>query len=237
MRMTVQIRQLATTRPISKPRSRQAAALVGRDRRAIEPRGRDPRRRARAATPRARIHARFDAFAVDSMAALEVGQARTAGRARRSARRAARGARRRRRSVCALPRAPAGLRASWSLPRCRRHAARPEGHAARPRRHLRAGRQGGLSVERADERDPGPGGGRRRDRHGGAHAARRAQPAGAGRRAWPASTACSRSAARRPSARSPTAPRPSPRSTRSPARATPTSPAPSGACSARSAST
>ena len=64
----------------------------------------------------------------------------------------------------------------------------PEGHAARPGRHLRAGRQGGLSVERADERGAGAGGRRRRDRDGGADAARRAQPAGAGgRRASPAS--------------------------------------------------
>ncbi len=45
--------------------------------------------------------------------------------------------------------------------------------AARPRRHLRAGRQGRLSVERADERAAGQGRRRRRDRHGGADAGRR----------------------------------------------------------------
>ena len=53
----------------------------------------------------------------------------------------------------------------------------------------------------------------------------------------PASRARSRSAARRRSRRSPTAPRRFPRSTRSAAPATPTSPRPSGACSAPSAST
>ena len=36
--------------------------------------------------------------------------------------------------------------------------ARPAGDAARPRRHLRAGRQGGVSVVGADERDAGAGG-------------------------------------------------------------------------------
>ena len=69
---------------------------------------------------------------------------------------------------------------SWSYRDARRHAARPEGHAARPRRHLRARRQGGLSVERADERDSRAGGGRGRDRHGRAHAAGREERTGAG---------------------------------------------------------
>ncbi len=64
--------------------------------------------------------------------------------------------------------------------RVRRHDPGPARDAARPRRHLRAGRQGLLSVVRADERHPRPRGGRRRDRHGGAGAGRRAQSAGAG---------------------------------------------------------
>jgi hypothetical protein len=87
-----------------------------------------------------------------------------------------------------LPRAPArGLRPQLELPRRRRHAAGPEGHAAGPRGHLRARRQGGLPVVRADERHPGACGRRGRDHHGGAHAGPpgregRAQPAGAGRR-------------------------------------------------------
>ena len=50
---------------------------------------------------------------------------------------------------------------SWHYTRSRRHGARPEGHAARSRRHLRAGRQGGVSVVGADERDSGARRGRR----------------------------------------------------------------------------
>ena len=138
-----------------------------------------------------------------------------------------------------LPRAPArGLRPLLAVPRRRRHAARPEGHAAGPRGHLRARRQGGLSVERADERPAGPGGGGRRDRDGGAHAAAASATRWCWPRPmWPASSARSRSAARRRWPRWPTAPRRSRASTRSPARATPTWPAPRSACSARSAST
>jgi hypothetical protein len=78
-------------------------------------------------------------------------------RSRRCRRRSAR-ARGRGRADPRLPRAPArGRRQSWSYRDGRRHAARPEGDAARPRRHLRAGRQGGVSVERADERAAGEG--------------------------------------------------------------------------------
>ena len=133
--------------------------------------------------------------------------------ARRASTRSAAGAARRARSRGAararLPRAPARRPAadSWSYRDADGTPARPEGHAARPRRHLRAGRQGGLSVERADERDAGAGGRRRRDRHGRAHAAAAsATPlvlaaAARGRRR----PRCSRSAARRRSARSPTA--------------------------------
>ena len=84
------------------------------------------------------------------------------------ARRAARRARSRGRAHPRLPRAPAAARRWRSYRDARRHAARPAGHAARPRRHLRARRQGGLSVDRADERDAGEGGRRRRARHGGA---------------------------------------------------------------------
>jgi histidinol dehydrogenase len=59
-----------------------------------------------------------------------------------------------------LPRgAEEGLRRELELPRRRGHAARPEGHAARSRGHLRARRQGGLPIERADERDSRAGGG------------------------------------------------------------------------------
>ena len=100
---------------------------------------------------------RFDGLQATSVAALEIGAdelaaALDAHHRRRSAPRSTR----RRARVRALPRAPArGLRPLLELPRRRRHAARPEGHAARPRRHLRARRQGGLSVERADERHPG----------------------------------------------------------------------------------
>ncbi len=80
-----------------------------------------------------------------------------------------------------------------------------------------------------------PAQGRRRGRAG--HGRADAATANAIRWCWPpraspASTACSPSAARRRWARSPTAPRPCPRSTRSSARATPTSPRPSAACSA-----
>jgi histidinol dehydrogenase len=54
----------------------------------------------------------------------------------------------------------------------RRHAARPEDHPARPRRPLRAGRQGGLPVVGADERDSGPRCRRQRTDHGRADAGR-----------------------------------------------------------------
>ena len=126
----------------------------------------------------------------------------------------------------------------WSLHRSRRHDARPEDHAARPRRPLRAGRQGGVSVVGADERDSGQGRRRQGTDHGGADAGRREATSWCWRRPrWPASTACSPSAARRRSARWPTARRPCRRWTRSSAPATPTSPRPSAACSASSAST
>ena len=127
---------------------------------------------------------------------------------------------------------------SWTYREARRHACWPAGDAARPRRPLRARRQGGVSVVGADERDAGAGRRRGRDRHGRAHArTARAIRWCSRRRISPASTACSRSAARRRSRRSPTARRRFPRSTRSSAPATPTSPRPSAACSARSAST
>ncbi len=44
---------------------------------------------------------------------------------------------------------------SWTLHRGRRHAPRAEGHPARSRRAVCAGRQGGVSVVGADERDAG----------------------------------------------------------------------------------
>ena len=155
------------------------AALVGRDRRT--------RSRQRVAAILADVRARGDAAVLEYTRALrrrrrrhrwptlEITRGRAAGRAstrlppaQRDALEAAARAR------AQLPRAPArGLRPKLELPRRRRHAARPEGHAAGPRRHLRAGRQGGLSVERADERDSGEGGRRRRDRHGRADAGRR----------------------------------------------------------------
>ena len=157
-----------------------------------------------------------------------------------------------RRAGAQLPRAPArGLRPQLELPRRRRHAARPEGHAARPRRHLRARRQGGLSVQPADERHSGPGGRRGRDHHGGADAgarqrrhrrrapaAGRAQRPGAGRsgggRRQPRLHHRRRAGRGRAGLRHGDACR---GSTRSSARAMPMWPAPSGACSARSAST
>ncbi len=130
------------------------------------------------------------------------------------------------------------VQAFVELHRGRRHHARPASHAARPRRPVCAGRQGGLSLVGADERDSGQGGGRGRTHHGGAHAGRRAERTGAGRRrdcrAW---IACSPSAARRRWRRWPTAPRPCRRSTRSSAPATPTWRRPSAACSAWWAST
>ena len=94
------------------------------------------------------------------------------------------------------------------LHRGRRHHAGPAGHAAGSRRPVRAGRQGGLSVIGADERDSGQGGRRGRTDHGGADAGRRGQS----NWCWPrprcaaAWTACSPSAARRRWARWPTAP-------------------------------
>ena len=54
-----------------------------------------------------------------------------------------------------------------------RHDARPDHAAAEAGRRLRAGRQGGLSVLRADERHPGAGGGRAGDRDGDAAGDRR----------------------------------------------------------------
>jgi hypothetical protein len=68
---------------------------------------------------------------------------------------AARRPRRRRGAHPRLRRAPEAQ--GLELPRAGRHAARAEGHAARSRRPVRAGRQGGLSVVGADERDPGQG--------------------------------------------------------------------------------
>ena len=183
---------------------------------------------------------RFDAIDAGSMAALEVGPAELARRARGAAFGAAPRARRRRGAHPRLPRAPARrVRPLVEPSRRRRQPARPEGDADRARRHLRARRQGGVPVERAHERDPGEGRGRRRDRHGRADAARRASATRSSSPPprSPASTGCSRSAARRRSARSPTERRRFPPSTRSPAPATPTSRAPSGASSARSAST
>ena len=100
------------------------------------------------------------------------------------------------------------------------------------------GRHGRLSQLGADERDPGQGRRRAADRHGGADARRRAQPAGAGR---------GRHRRRRrdlPDRRRPGGggaglrhgdDRPGRQDRR--ARATPTSPRPSGRSSARSAST
>ena len=149
------------------------------------------------------------------MAALEVGAGRAARRARRRCRR---------RSAARSKPPPARIRdfherqleacgRCWSYRDGDGTPARPEGDADRPRRHLRARRQGGVSVERADERDSGEGRGRRRDRHGGADAGASDGARSRGERnplvlaaaRSPASTACSRSAARRRSARWPTA--------------------------------
>ncbi len=162
----------------------------------------DPRRRARARRRRgARVHAplrrhrRRRRWPRSRSARDEL-----ARRARRAAAGAARRARRRRRAHPRLPRAPARrCGRSWSYRDADGSAARPAGDAARPRRHLRARRQGGVSVVGADERDAGEGRRRRRDRHGRCPTpGRRAQSAGARRGARsPASTACSRSAARR----------------------------------------
>ena len=144
------------------------------------------------------------------------------------------------------PRGRAGSRRSTGrrcrpISRCTDAAGLTLGHAldaARRGRPLRAGRQGGLSVLRADERDAGARRRRRADRHVRAVPRRRAEPArargGAARRRVARSTA---SAARRRSRRWPTAPRPSRRWTASSGPATPTSPKPSGRCSAASAST
>ena len=237
------MRQLRHRRRRLRGRVPARAALVGRDRRgdrAARGRrswptcGRAATRRCWS-TPRAST-----ALQAASVAALETGAATNCSRAFDAITPAQRDA---------LQAAAARVRsyherqldacgAQLELPRRRRHAAGPEGHAAGPRGHLRARRQGGLPVERADERDSGAGGRRRRDRHGGAHAA----GASATRwcwppPTWPACTAPSRSAARRRWRRWPTARPPCRASTRSPARAMPTWPAPSGACSARSAST
>ena len=170
------MRQLATTRADFEAELPAPAALVGRDRRGDRAaRGRDPGRRARARRRGgARVHRalrRRCTADVDGRAGAR--RATSCERrfdaitpAQRDALQAAARAR------AQLPRAPArGLRPQLELPRRRRHAAGPEGHAAGPRRHLRAGRQGGLSVERADERHAGAGGRRRRDRDGGADAA------------------------------------------------------------------
>ena len=205
-------------RPTSRPSSQRVLHWSAETDAAIEQRvADDPRRRARARRRGgAGVHARASTALTRRIdgRARDRRSAELQRRARRpSRRRSASALRSRRRARAQLPRAPArGLRPQLELPRRRRHAARPEGHAAGPRRHLRAGRQGGLSVERADERDSGAGGRRRRDRHGGADAQGRAQRAGAGRRrAWPACTASSRSAARRRWPRWPTARRPCPR--------------------------
>ena len=200
---------------------------------------RDPRRRARARRRGACSSTRRASTGCDapSVAALEITAARDARGVRRAAAR---------RSATRSSTAAARVRAyherqklaSWSYRRGRRQRARPAGDAARPRRRLRAGRQGGVSVVGADERDPRAGRRRAGDRHGRAHARRRAQSAGARRRApGRRRRACSRSAARRRSRRSPTARRRFPRSTRSAVPATPTSRRPSAACSAPSAST
>ena len=155
------MRRLDTARRrTSRPTFAARAALVGRDRRRRSRRA-SPRSSptcARAATPRcSSTRARFDG--VEAAIGRGARDRRATNCARRSTRippaqrdalEAAARARPR------LPRAPArGLRPQLELPRRRRHAARPEGHAARPRRHLRARRQGGVSVERADERDAG----------------------------------------------------------------------------------
>ena len=141
-----------------------------------------------------------------------------------------------RRSACAATTSASSRpAAALELPRGRRHAARPEGHAAGPRRHLRARRQGGLPVERADERDAGAGGRRRRDHHGGADAAaarRNALVLAAAARGRRRPRLHHRRRAGRGGAGLRHRDRAA-RSTRSPARATPTWPAPSGACSAQ----
>ena len=130
------------------------------------------------------VRTRGDAAVLDYTAPLRRHRRRVGRRARDRAGRAARRARRRcrRRSATRSKPPPRGCAAfherqleaggrSWSYRDADGTPARPEGDAARPRRHLRAGRQGGLSVERADERAAGQGGGRRRDRDGGADAA------------------------------------------------------------------
>ena len=123
----------------------------------------------------ARVHRALRRLEAGSVAELEIGrdelQARASTACRRRSATRCEAAAGRVRSY--HERQLDGERPELELPRRRRHAARPEGHAARPRRHLRAGRQGGLSVVGADERDSGAGGRRRRDRHGGADAARR----------------------------------------------------------------
>ena len=162
--------------PISRPQFAARAALVGRDRRGDRgARRRDPGRRAQ----------RGDAAVLELHEALrrrsapaavaDAGDSRRPNCGPRSTACPPRSATR-----CRPPRDRVrsyherqleAMRRKLELPRRRRHAARPEGHAAGPGRHLRAGRQGGVSVERADERDSGAGGRRRRDRHGRADAA------------------------------------------------------------------
>ena len=175
---------------------------------------------------------RFDRLQAASVAAARIHARRNAARARRAASR---------RNATRSKTAAARVRTyherqgaqSWSYTDEDGTRTRPAGHAARPGRHLRAGRQGRLSVVGADERVAGASRRRARDRHGGAHAGRRAQSAGA---------RCRRARRRRPRlrdrrragdrARSRTAPRRCPRSTRSSGPATPMSPPPSAACSA-----
>jgi histidinol dehydrogenase len=114
--------------------------------------------------------ARFDGLQADSMAALELTkqELKAAFDSLPAAEREALESAARR---AQLPRgAEEGQWRELELPRRRRHAAGPEGHAAGPRGHLRARRQGGLSVQRADERHSRPCGRCAGHHHGRAHA-------------------------------------------------------------------
>ena len=169
-------------------------------------RGGDPRRRSSARRRRrARVHGALRRLHASQMSRPRDRPRRDAPRARCTAGGTARRAGDRGRAHSRLPRAPEDGR--LQLSRRRRHRARAARDAARPRRHLRAGRQGGVSVVGADERDSGASGRRRARsswscRRPTACAIRWCSPP----RIWPASTACSRSAARRRSPRWPTAP-------------------------------
>ncbi len=92
---------------------------------------------------------------------------------------------------------PPAIARRYRLCRRGRRAARPALAADRGGRALRPRRHRGVSVLGADERDPGQGRRGRAAGDDGADAGWRAEPAGAGGGALPASTRCTASAARR----------------------------------------